>query len=110
MTRVLPGVGVTYRHRHVSCASPGYAFGLLVRACMDVHVCAALCVSVSVSVFARVRVQCLADSKAKVSFYMDIHQYRWEVGKHGYTHDIQVLALQTMCTWHGVECLRRVRR
>ena len=34
--------------------------------------------------------QCLADSKAMVSFYMDIQQYFWHVGKDGYTYGITV--------------------
>jgi len=50
--------------------------------------------------------KCMAESKATVAFYMDIHQYRWEVGKHGYTHDIQWVIAKingatrevTMCT------------
>jgi hypothetical protein len=33
----------------------------------------------------------LAESGAQVAFYMDIQQYRWEVGKHGYLNGIQVL-------------------
>ena len=35
--------------------------------------------------------QCLAESGAQVAFYMDIQQFRWEVGKHGYLNGIQVL-------------------
>jgi hypothetical protein len=50
--------------------------------------------------------ECLAKSHAVVSFYMDMGQYRWEVGKHGYVHDINWVIAKidgatrkvTMCT------------